>query len=149
MLPAINAFVVLWRGLFRLWYQQASELDSISPSHQRCRRHVDLTARSARTIRRRHGVSGPFTRIFEPPMETPAACHVRVGAATLKPCENVAEYRIRLFLPYILRSTPLLGATREKARRMPKRFTKSGRCRAGSHLRSLVDTTCFVQFARR
>ena len=68
--------------------------------------------------------SAPFTLIFVPPLETPAACHIRLAAATLKPCKNFVEYRIRLSLPYILRNAPLLGATGEKARRLPKRFLR-------------------------
>jgi len=91
----------------------------------------------------------PVTRIFVPPLETPAPCRVRLAATTLKPCENFAVYRIRLFLPYILRSTPLLGATGEKARRMPKRFYEKLPIPGRSHLRGLIDTTCSVLFARR
>jgi hypothetical protein len=73
----------------------------------------------------------PVTRIFVPPLETPAACHVHLAATTLKTCETLAEYRIRRFLPYILLNTPQLANWR-KARRMPKRLhTRSGRRRAG------------------
>src|ERR1700739_1588158 len=68
------------------------------------------------------GFPRPVTRIFVLPLETPAPCRVRLAATTLKPCENFAEYRIRLFLPYLLRSAPLLGATGQRARRIPKRF---------------------------
>src|ERR1700693_248605 len=66
----------------------------------------------------------PVTRIVVPPLETPVPCRVHLAATTLKPCENLAEYRIRLFLPYILRSTALPGTTREEARRLPKRFLR-------------------------
>jgi RNA polymerase sigma-70 factor, ECF subfamily len=64
----------------------------------------------------------PVTRIFVPPLEIPAACRVRLAVTNLQLCENFAEHRIRLFLPYILRSTALLGTTREEARHPPKRF---------------------------
>jgi hypothetical protein len=60
------------------------------------------------------GFPRPVTRIFVPPLETPAACHVRLAATTLKPYENFVEYRIRLSLPYILRSTPLLAQQAKK-----------------------------------
>ena len=86
------------------------------------------------------GLPRPVTRIFVPPLETPAPCRVRLAATTLRPCENFAEYRIRLFLPYILRSTPLLGATGERARRIPKRFLREATDVArASQLRSLID----------
>jgi hypothetical protein len=61
-----------------------------------------------------HGVAFPVTRIFLPPLKTPAACRVRLAATTLKLGETFAEYKIRLSLPYILRIAPLLGCNREK-----------------------------------
>ena len=70
------------------------------------------------------GFQRPVMRIFVSDLETPGACLVRLAATTLKPCENLVEYRIQLSLPYILRSTTVLDTTREKARRMPKPSSK-------------------------
>lgn len=96
------------------------------------------------------GFPRPVTRIVVPPLETPAPCRVRLAATALKPCENFQEDRIRLFLPYILRSTPLLGATGERARQIPKRFLREATDVArASHLKRLIDTTCSVLFPRR
>ena len=51
------------------------------------------------------------TPIFVLAVETPAPCHVRLGATILRPCETVAVCRTRLSLPYILQSTSLLPTT--------------------------------------
>ena len=136
----------------RLW--GTSRLRStipVSPWHQRRRRLADLAAPSARTIRLRPwDFHAPVTRIVVAPLGTPAACRVRLATTTLKPWENVAEYRIRLSLPYILRNTPLLGTTGEKARRIPKRFLReTPDVRGQVTWGSLIDTTCSVLFARR
>ena len=151
MLPAINAFVVLCIG-----FVQASGTNrlptSIPLSHRISDGAGSLT--SPRIQPARYAVAmrfpRPVTRTFLPPLETPAACRVRLAATSLKPCENFAEYRIRLFLPYILRSTPLLGANGERARRMPKRLYEKLPLQCGrmSHGK-LIDTTCSVLFARR
>ena len=69
------------------------------------------------------GLPRRVTRTFVPPLETPAACRGRSAITTLQPCENFAEYRIRLLLPYILRGTPLRGAT----------VKKHARCQSGSY----------------
>jgi hypothetical protein len=54
----------------------------------------------------------PVMRIFVAPLETPAACHVGMVGATLKLfCEDFAEYRTRLSLPYDLRNIHLLAKT--------------------------------------
>ena len=105
--PGHSACVILMTSALRV------SVMTVAPLHQRCRTLFDFTARSARTIRCRQW-GRPVTRIVVPPLETPAPCRVRLAATTSKPCENVAEYRIRSVLPYILRSTPLLGATGEK-----------------------------------
>lgn len=91
----------------------------------------------------------PVTRIFGPPLETPAACHVRLAATTLKRYEDFVEYRIRLSLPYILRSTPLPGATREKHAGCQSGLREAADVVRASHFRSLIDTACSVLFARR
>jgi hypothetical protein len=88
-------------------------------------------------------------RIFVPALETPGACRVRLAATLLKPCENPVEYRIRLSSPYILRSTPLFGTTREKARRMPKPSWQKLPMSCGREsVEELLDITCSVRFAR-
>jgi hypothetical protein len=52
----------------------------------------------------------PVMRTLVLPLETPAACRVRLAATTLQLCEILAERRIRLSLPYLRRAL-LLGAT--------------------------------------
>jgi hypothetical protein len=107
---------------------------------------------SARVQPARYAVANggrPVTRIVVSLLETPAPCRVRLAATTSKPCENVGEYRIRLPLPYILRSTPLPGARREKHAGCQFVLTRRYRCRAGTHhVRSLLDVTSSVQFVR-
>jgi hypothetical protein len=100
----------------------------------------------------RHGISDAAGSLISPRLQ-PAryvfAMGFRLAPNTLKPCENLAEYRIRLFLPHILRRTPLLVATGETARRIPKRFLREATDVArASHLRSLIATTNSVLFAR-
>ena len=122
----------------------------VSPWHQRCRRLlISPRLQPARYVFAM-GFPRPVTRIVVPPLETRAACRVRLAATTLQTCEIFAEYRIRLSLPYILRSTPLLGATEGKhAGFQSESYEKLLMSRWGKSLRSQIDTTCSVPFARR
>jgi hypothetical protein len=70
-------------------------------------------------------ISGAVTPIFVRPVEIPAPCHVRLGEATVKPCESFAVCKTRLSLPYLLRSTSLLRQC-DKGTSDAKGLTESG-----------------------
>jgi hypothetical protein len=89
------------------------------PSYQRCRGSLISPRVQPARYGKLMGFPRPVTQTSAPPLETPAPCHVRLAATTLKPCENFAKYRIRLSFPYILRSTPLPGCLAQQEKSTP------------------------------